>query len=57
MDTVDPDKCAGAKPRDDEVFCPNCAERAHPYIDVLDTSRGQTYRLYKCRCGQIVWQA
>ena len=46
----------GPSRKDREVFCPRCSERAHLFIDIVDPRTGKIYRVYRCRCGQIVWK-
>jgi hypothetical protein len=40
----------GMKPR-----CPNCAALPHLVTNMLDTHRGKNVRLYRCDCGQRIW--
>jgi formate dehydrogenase maturation protein FdhE len=56
MDRADLDKNSDKKAREDEqIFCPKCASTPHGSIKVLDTRSGKTYRLFRCQCGQLIW--
>lgn len=56
MGCADPDKRPGNKARDDEpLFCSACASELLRVIVILDTRRGRTVRLFKCECGELIW--
>ena len=42
--------------RDNDRFCcPACALEPLRFIIILDTRKGQTVRLFKCECGELIW--
>jgi formate dehydrogenase maturation protein FdhE len=56
MGRADPDKRPGNGARDDDRFvCPACASEPLRVIIILDTSRGRAVRLFKCECGELIW--
>jgi hypothetical protein len=58
MDRRDPDKHPGSKARDDDdtgLLCPSCASEPARAIAILDTSKGKTVRLFRCQCGELIW--
>jgi hypothetical protein len=57
MDRADPDKNSDIKVREDEqIFCPKCASRPRACMKILDPRDGETYRLFRCQCGQLIWK-
>jgi hypothetical protein len=56
MDRADPDKPLGKEAQGDEpIFCPKCASELRLMINILDTRKGKTVRLFRCECGEFVW--
>lgn len=56
MGCADPDKRPGNKARDDDrFFCSTCASKPLRVIVILDTRKGRTVRLFKCECGELIW--
>ncbi len=56
---ADPDRSPGSDARDNNrvvVFCPACASEPLRVIVILDTTRrDRTVRLFKCECGELIW--
>ena len=57
MDYADPEKRPDTEVRDDEkiVFCPKCAAEQRAVLVILDTSKGVAVRLFRCACGELIW--
>jgi len=56
MDRVDPNERPGKDAgKGDQVFCPSCAIELLLFIEILNTRNGQTFRLFRCECGEFVW--
>ena len=58
MGRADPDKRPGREVRDNNrIFsCPVCACEPLRVIFILDsTQRDRTVRLFKCECGELIW--
>jgi hypothetical protein len=57
MDRTDPDELPGSQARDNDrvVQCPACASELRRVIVILDTRKGMTVRMFKCLCGELVW--
>ena len=45
----------GAQESDRAILCPTCALEPTRVIVLLDTRKGKTVRLFKCECGELVW--
>ena len=39
----------------DDAVCPRCDAQPRFVIAVLDSRIGKTFRMFECRCGEIVW--
>ena len=57
MDHADPEKRPDKEVRDDDklVFCPKCAAEQRSVLVILDTSKGIPARLFRCACGELIW--
>lgn len=57
MDCRDPDKRPGREAPDDDrgFLCPACAVEPERVIIILDTRKGKPVRLFKCDCGELIW--
>jgi formate dehydrogenase maturation protein FdhE len=59
MGCADPDKRSGSKARDNndrKFFCAVCASEPRRMIVILDTTqRDRIVRLFKCECGELIW--
>jgi hypothetical protein len=58
MGGADPDKRPVRQARDSErpFSCPACAREPFKVIFILDTTRrDRTVRLFKCECGELIW--
>ena len=57
MDRADPEKRPDEEVRDDDkpIFCPRCAIKQRIVIVILDTSKGTPARLFRCECGELIW--
>jgi formate dehydrogenase maturation protein FdhE len=52
----DPVVCAGNKAQDNnDIFCPRCAIRPMLVIVMLDSRKGKTIRVFRCQCGEMLW--
>jgi hypothetical protein len=46
----------GNEARDEKpVFCSSCAAEPSLSISILDSRNGKQHRVFKCECGEIVW--
>lgn len=56
MSRADAEKRPKKGARDNNRFsCPACALELLRFIIILDTCKGQTVRLFKCECGELIW--
>jgi hypothetical protein len=56
MDCIDQVECAGNKARENnDISCPRCAIRPLLVMVMLDSCKGKTIRVFRCRCGELVW--
>jgi hypothetical protein len=56
MDRANPDKSLDKKTREaEQIFCPKCASAPLAFVKILDPRDGKTHRLFRCRCGQLIW--
>ncbi len=56
MDRIDPNQHSGrGASKSDAVFCPKCAAALRIVVDILDSRNGQVFRLFRCECGEFVW--
>jgi formate dehydrogenase maturation protein FdhE len=57
MESRDPDKRSAYPARDNErlMSCPACASVPTRAIIILDTRKGKTVRLFRCQCGELIW--
>lgn len=56
MRRADPEKRPSEFACDSErSSCPACALEPLRVIVILDTCRGRTVRLFKCECGELIW--
>jgi hypothetical protein len=56
MDRIHQNKHIGGEARDDDpIFCSSCAAQPSQFISVLDSRNGKQHRVFKCECGEIVW--
>jgi hypothetical protein len=57
MSCADPDKRKDREVRNDarRFFCAACATEPWRVIVILDTRNGKTVRLFKCECGELIW--
>lgn len=56
MTRVDAEKRPSKSARDSDRFsCPACALEPLRFIIILDTCNGRTVRLFKCECGELIW--
>lgn len=39
----------------DQVSCTRCASKLRLFSYILDPRDGKTFRLFRCRCGELVW--
>ena len=56
MDCIDTVECPGNQAREnDDISCPRCAIRPLLVIAMLDPCKGKMVRVFRCRCGEMVW--
>ena len=56
MDRVHQSKRIGSDAGDDKrIFCSSCAAEPSLFIWLLDSRNGKQHRVFKCECGEIVW--
>ena len=56
MDRADLDERAGnGAHRSEQPFCARCAAELDRFIEILDSRNCRTFRLFRCLCGEIVW--
>jgi hypothetical protein len=36
-------------------FCPRCGERLKLIVKLFDQDKSREMRVYKCQCGELVW--
>ena len=59
MACANPDERPGNLARDENriVFCPSCSSEPLRVIFILDTTqRDRIVRLFKCECGELIWE-
>ena len=37
------------------IFCSSCAAEPGLFITLLDSRNGTQHRVFRCECGEIVW--
>jgi hypothetical protein len=56
MDRAYQSKRAGLEAAHEKpVFCPSCAAQPVLFISLLDSRNGKQHRVFKCECGELVW--
>jgi hypothetical protein len=57
MDYRDSDRRSGDVAGDNgrPHSCPKCASEIVRLIVILDTRKGKPVRLFRCRCGELIW--
>jgi hypothetical protein len=56
MDFSESEKPSGKKARENkQMTCSQCSAHPLSFLDILDSRDGKTYRVYRCRCGEITW--
>jgi hypothetical protein len=56
MEGIDLAERSGSEARDESEFlCPRCAVQPQFVIVLLDSCKGRTVRMFRCECGEIVW--
>ena len=56
MDHDDPTRRAAKETRDEKrIFCSKCAAEPRSFLSLLDSRKGDQYRVFKCQCGEIIW--
>ena len=56
MDSIDLAERLGRETREDDgLLCPKCAIRLQLVIKLLDSCKGKTVRMFRCECGELVW--
>jgi hypothetical protein len=38
-----------------QIFCPRCPAKPHLFLSLLDSRKGEQYRVFECQCGEIIW--
>jgi len=57
MNCTDPDKPVGNEAESDRhALCPNCAARAWVALVLRDDHTGETYHVFQCQCGNVIWK-
>jgi hypothetical protein len=57
MDHNDPTRRAGIELRNEkQIFCPRCAAEPRLFLSLLDSRKGEKYRVFECQCGKIIWE-
>ena len=56
MDRVHQSKRIGNEAGGDKrISCSSCAAEPSLFITLLDSRNGKQHRVFKCECGELVW--
>jgi hypothetical protein len=55
-DHNDPSRRAANETRDEKwIFCSKCAAEPRLFLSLLDSRKGGQYRVFRCQCGEMIW--